>query len=415
MRRNRWLVITLAIALVAAIAIVWSIRRRSAASSAAAAREPDQQARTVPVLAAAVEAARRARSTSRGSAPSTAFKTVTVKSQVDGRLDKVLLPRGAGRARRATCSPQIDPRPFQIQLHQAEARSRATRPSCAAPRRNLERYRALAAEKLIPQQQVDDQQALGRSARGRGAASTRRRSRPRGCNLDYARITLADRRRDRRAPGRPRQPGPRQPTRTGIVVVTQLDPIAVLFTLPQDDLPAASPSELAQGALAVEALQPRRRDAARHRRARAHRQPDQPGHRDHPAQGGVPEPDARAVAEPVRQGAPAARRRARTRWWCRRRRSSAGRSGTFVYVVGAGQTAPPRPVEIDADAGRRRARRQGARRRASGWWSTGRTSSAPAQGRVARRGEAAARGGARRTRAPSGEPAQAASERRAAP
>jgi len=123
----------------------------------------------------------------------------------------------------------------------------------------------------------------------------------RGLNLDYARITspvdgvtgvrLVD-------PGNvvhAADPG-------GIVVVTQLDPVAVLFNLPQDELPRIS-DQMAHGKLAVECTAVMARLALGKGRARTHRQPDQPGHGDLAPQGDSCPTRAPLVAQPVRQSA----------------------------------------------------------------------------------------------------------------
>ena len=97
---------------------------------------------------------------------------------------------------------------------------------------------------------------------------------------------------------------------------------------------ARSPSE--HGAAARSPSTRLSRDGAtpaRQRAARAHRQPDQPGHRDHAPQGDRPQPDAAALAQPVRQGAPAAHH-AQGRAGGARRGGAARPEGTFVYVVG---------------------------------------------------------------------------------
>ena len=203
------------------------------------------------------------------------------------------LPRGAGgeegRGARADRSAPVRDR----SCTRPRRRSRATRRSCAGAKRNLDRYESVGAASLIPQQQVDDQRALVDQLTGDGAASTRRQIENAQLQLDYARITspidgvtgvrLVD----------PGQPGARRPTRPASSSITQLDPIAVLFTLPQDDLPDVSrehgegPAD-GRGAAAATA-----RQLLAHGQARADRQPDQPGDRDDAPQGDLPEPGTR--------------------------------------------------------------------------------------------------------------------------
>ncbi|MEO7328502.1 MAG: efflux RND transporter periplasmic adaptor subunit [Minicystis sp.] len=179
----------------------------------------------------------------------TAFNTVTVKSQVDGRLDRIAFREGQ-EVHKGEVLAQIDPRPFAIQLHIAQAALARDRAVANAHKVTLDRVLSLAKEGLATQQQVDDARAALAQAEavtvGDGAQIESAR-----LSLDYARIvapidgTTGVRLVDAGNLVHPSDPG-------GIVVITQLDPISVLFTLPQDDLPRVA-AEMNKGPLTVEA------------------------------------------------------------------------------------------------------------------------------------------------------------------
>jgi multidrug efflux system membrane fusion protein len=215
------------------------------ASKSGAAVEP-RGARAVPVLPATV-VRRDVPVYLEGIGNVVAYKTVTVRSQVDGRLMQVLFREGQA-VRKGEVLAQIDPRPFQVQLHQAEGALARDRAQLQNANLMVKRDRDLVGQKLIAQQQLDSDQAVAGQTEGavridEAAIESAR------LNLDYARITspvdgvtgvrLVD-------PGNvvhAADPG-------GIVVVTQLDPVAVLFNLPQDELPRIS-DQMAHGKLAV--------------------------------------------------------------------------------------------------------------------------------------------------------------------
>ena len=177
-----------------------------------------------------------------------AYKTVTVRSQVDGRLMQVLFREGQS-VHKGEVLAQIDPRPFQVQLHQAEGALARDRAQLENANLVVNRDQELVGKKLIAQQQLDTDRALAGQTEGtvridQAAIESAR------LNLDYARITspvdgvtgvrLVD-------PGNvvhAADPG-------GIVVVTQLDPVAVIFNLPQDELPRIS-DQMGHGKLTVE-------------------------------------------------------------------------------------------------------------------------------------------------------------------
>ena len=111
---------------------------------------------------------------------------------------------------------------------------------------------------------------------------------------------------------------------TGIVVITQIKPITVMFNLPQQELPAAQ-----QGHGGRPAADRRARDRTARpvdqRQGAGDRQPGRPDHRHREAQGRIPQRQPAALAGPVRQCAAPDRHPARS-WWCRPRRFSAVRA-----------------------------------------------------------------------------------------
>jgi membrane fusion protein, multidrug efflux system len=209
---------------------------------------PGGGARVVPVVATQVER-RDVPIFLEGLGNVVAFKTVAVRPQVDGRLDRVLFREGQ-EVKQGEVLAQIDPRPFLIQLHQAEGAQARDSAQLKDLKLNLDRYKDLRARRLIAQQQVDDQAAQVGQLEGavqidRAAIESAK------LNLDYARILAPI---DGTTGIRQVDPGNivHAADPTGIVVITQLDPISMVFTLPEDELPRIAP-ELARGQLPVEA------------------------------------------------------------------------------------------------------------------------------------------------------------------
>ncbi len=235
---NRWWVW-----LIAAIILVggiWLYRSRAAASGSRAAVAgpggPGAMApgsMTIPVVVATA---------TKGDLPVfynglgtvTAFNTVTVRSRIDGQLIRVVFTEGQ-LVKEGDVLAEIDPRPYQVQLEQAQgqlARDVAQQQDAIV---NLDRYKQLYKEGVIPKQQLDTQQAsVGQFD---GAIQTDKATIDNAkLNIIYCRITAPI--------------GGRVGLRlvdagnmvhatdtNGLLVITQLQPIAVLFSLPQDQLP----------------------------------------------------------------------------------------------------------------------------------------------------------------------------------
>ena len=244
MSKTRWILVLVAV-LGAAGFFFWK-RRAAATEAGVAAKGPP--ARVVPVVAATVQK-RDMPLYLEGLGNAVASRTVTVRTQVDGRLDSVLFREGQ-EVKKGTPLAQIDPRPFQIQLHQAEGALARDNATLTAARLDLQRYQDLVTKKLVAQQQVDGQAALVGQLEG-GVRVDQAAIESARLNLDYARVVspldgvtgvrLVD------AGNLVRASDP-----TGLVVVAALDPIAVVFTLPQDELAQVS-GALSGAELPVEA------------------------------------------------------------------------------------------------------------------------------------------------------------------
>lgn len=248
--RWRWVVWAIATALAIA-ALLWWRERASVAEplSAGASGGRAGAPQATPVLVApAIE----------GDVPIileglgtvTPIESVTVKSQVDGRLDSVHFEEGRS-VERGQLLAQIDPRPFRIRLQEARATLERDRAALRNAKLDLDRYERLASERLVSPQQLDTQRAqvdqlAGTLAIDEAAAADAE------LQLQYTRITAPI---DGVVGLRNVHPGNvvRATDGLGLVTLTQLDPISVVFTLPQDELPKVARA-LAQRAPKVQVL-----------------------------------------------------------------------------------------------------------------------------------------------------------------
>ena len=164
----------------------------------------------------------------------TAFNTVTVRSRVDGQIVKINFTEGQN-VKEGAALIEIDPRPYQVQLEQAEGQLAKDQAQLRDAQVDYERYTLLYKEGVIPKQQLDTQQALVGTNEGAIKADI--------ATIDNAKLQIMYSHITAPISGRV---GLRlvdignivhAADTNGLVVITQLQPIAVIFTLPQDQLP----------------------------------------------------------------------------------------------------------------------------------------------------------------------------------
>ncbi len=209
----------------------YKLRGRSQAQ--AAARQGQSAVAGVPVAVAPVEK-RDVPVYLRGLGSVTAFNTVTVRSRIDGQLLQVAFREGQF-VHAGDLLAQIDPRPYQVALDQAEGQLARDQAQLTVARLDLARYEKLWQEGVFSQQQYDTQKATVGQLEGVIRVDQALIDNQR-LQLTYCRITAPlSGRIGLRLVDQGNMVHAADPN--GMLIITQVQPIAVVFTIPEDNLP----------------------------------------------------------------------------------------------------------------------------------------------------------------------------------
>jgi membrane fusion protein, multidrug efflux system len=181
----------------------------------------------------------------------TSLATVTIRTQISGYLQKIDFTEGM-EVKKGDLIAEIDPRPYEATLAQAKGQLARDEAALKGAQVDLARYQGLAAQNAVPRQTLDTQVAL--VAQNQGTIEADKAAvKSAEVNLAYCRIVspldgrVGLRQVDQ---GNYVTPG----DANGLVVITQLQPISVLFTVPEDNLQAIAKRLQAGAVLPATAL-----------------------------------------------------------------------------------------------------------------------------------------------------------------
>jgi multidrug efflux system membrane fusion protein len=232
MMRSRW--IGLLIVLCIAGGSYQIFLRKSASQAAARAKAQSDARRPLPVVAAAVKKGNMDVNL-RALGTVVPVNTVTVQSQVSGQLQRIHFKEGQ-TVKAGMLLAEIDPRPFEVQLMQARGLLARDEALLKNAENDLTRYKLLLSQDSIAAQQVSTQESLVQQLKG-AVETDQGQIASAKLQLTYSRVLapvsgriglrLVDQ-------GNMLQAN----SASGIAVITQLQPVAVVFSVPQNDLPA---------------------------------------------------------------------------------------------------------------------------------------------------------------------------------
>jgi len=232
-RTRRWPWIAVAVALAALALAGWYWFGHGSSDQAKGGGKADAASRPMPVVAAPARTGNIDVSIdSLGTV--TPLNNVVVRARVDGQLMSVAFREGQN-VKAGDLLAQIDPRPFEVMLTQANGQMARDQAQLKNAQVDLERYQTLLAQDSISRQQVDTQAALVRQFQGavesdKGAIDNAR------LQLTYARITAPI---SGRVGLRQVDPGNivHASDSNGVVTITQVQPVTVIYPVPEDNVP----------------------------------------------------------------------------------------------------------------------------------------------------------------------------------